>query len=69
MAIWPKSTDSREMTQRATALQNRVSQLKMALRAKNVVHDVLSKEMLDLLDGFGGDLIVDVRPERLRDVR
>ena len=54
---------------KATALQNRVSQLKLALHAKNVIHEVLSKEVLNSLDGFEGDLIFDMRPERLLDVR
>lgn len=54
---------------KATALQNRVSRLKIALDAKNLIQDVLSKEMLDSLDEFRGDLISDMRPERLRDVR
>ena len=53
----------------AAALQEQVKQLKAAIQAKNVMHDILSKEILDSLDGCGGDLIFDMRPERLRDVR
>ena len=54
---------------KATALQNRASQLEIALHDKNIMHDVLSKEMLDSLGGFESELIFDTRPERLRDVR
>ena len=64
-----KIYESKGNDTKATALHNRVSQLKMALHAKNVMHDVLSKEMLDSLDSSKGDLIFDMRPERLRDVR
>ena len=53
----------------AAALQGQVKQLKAAIQARNVMHDILSKEILDSLDGFGGDLIFDMRPEKLRDVR
>ena len=53
----------------AATLQEQVKQLKAAIQAKNVMHDILSKEILDSLDGFRGDLIFDRRPERLRDVR
>lgn len=50
-----------------TALPDRGCQLKIALHANNVIHDVLSTEMLDSLDEFRGDLIFDMRPESLRD--
>lgn len=52
-----------------TALPDRVCQLKMALHADNVIHDVLSTEMLDSLDEFRGHLIFDMRPESLQDFR
>ncbi len=64
-----KTYERRQEKLKAATLKNQVNQLKTTIRTNNVLHDIVSKPMLDALDKAEDDVILDRRPERIRDIR